>query len=135
MNGGTITTALAAPTAEINVIAQNSGGLGCEPAYLVPAGKALIVTSITTNVNTPATTSSTLVAIYAGNACGVNTVNQFAFDAGTHGSLVQPFPAGLAVATGHQLSSVVTGTGVSPNVVFSINGYLVPSSECSSVCH
>src|SRR5258708_4598589 len=63
-NGGTIVAAVAAPPNQVNVIQETSGS-SCAPLFVVPAGKALVVSSVTMSVNTPATTSATVVGLYA----------------------------------------------------------------------
>ena len=134
VNGGNLVAVAAAPTNQVNAIASTFGG-GCAPLFSVPAGKAFVLTSLTMSVNTPATTSSTLVGIYASATCGATTISQIAFDPNSHGTFAEPFPSGLAITAGHELSAVVSGTGASPYVTFSINGHYVPLSQCTSVCH
>jgi len=99
----------------------------------VPAGSALVVTQITVDVSTMTTgpLSVTTQSASTGSPCVVHVTAGTAELAGKHTNAVMSFPAGFPIRAGRFLS--VTSAGGSGDAVglISVNGFLVPSSECT----
>jgi hypothetical protein len=128
---GSVTAAPTPPSLTYNVVESASGACSnVTPA--VPAGEALVVTSMTIWV-TSVTTGPVVVDIDAGTTaspCSAsNNLNNLSLP-NSGSSVIVPFPSGLAFKTGHTVSAALSSSSGDAHVEVSVHGYLVPSTQC-----
>jgi len=97
------------------------------PGFTVPAGKAFIVTDVTYFItsSSPPSEGDLLLVIGTGGTCA-----SFVSAAITLGgeTVTEPYPTGIPLSTGTQLSIVPLGVGAGSAVIY---GYLVPAGAIS----
>jgi hypothetical protein len=131
---GSVTATPTPPGASYNSFEVAGESVGCSSAMLpVPAGEALIVTSITVRI---ATVGSGPVAVYAlvakpGSPC-VSVTTADAIDiAGAGVSQVMSFPSGFPIQPGHLIGISLGSTSGDALGTVAVHGYLVSSTLCT----
>jgi hypothetical protein len=97
----------------------------------VPAGKALVVTSITVEVDS-VTTGPARAAPYSETSTPCDgELLDYIVVGGTKTSSVIPFTTGVPIKAGHKLSLVVASPSGDAFVNVTVHGYLVASTLCT----
>jgi len=132
---GSVTATPAAPT---NLVFShqtiNTPGSAC--LFLTPKpGKAMVITGITYNMAKASAASEMQVILQVNptSSCGIGTEieNDF-FPSDTPYS--EDLSPGIAVANGHSLDAFASGGPAGAFAQFTIHGYYVPASQCSTGC-
>jgi hypothetical protein len=141
VNGGNLNANPTQQAANMFTSTAGAGATGCVVLAAPPAGKALIVTSVKENIwnNTPGDLVEPQIYRMTGNCpTPTNPVSKDTNNVGTDQTIVVPFPSGLPIPSGSKLAAqVVETSGDLAPVLFTVNGYLVPASQCQSpnVCN
>jgi hypothetical protein len=119
VNGGVL-AAPAAPASLFRVFGVPTAS--CSPFYTVPAGKALILTSMTVFSHSASAGSNTELDLFASGCSDFlgATVSDRA-----HETITQSFGTGIALPTGTSLAFL----GINQNGSAYVYGYLVPASQ------
>jgi hypothetical protein len=138
---GAVTTQATPPSREYNVTmpALQSNPLMCSNVTAaVPAGNALVVTSLTVAVNSGVTTPPFDTWVEAGTAstpCSV-TAGKFIAYAVSNDKIATiniPMPSGVTFKAGHTVSIGVHALGAgSAQADVTVHGYLVASGQCQA---
>ncbi|HEY5173385.1 MAG TPA: hypothetical protein VIK54_16810 [Acidimicrobiia bacterium] len=129
---GSVTATQTPPNASYSNVATALQAGGCHPVTpTVPAGKALVVTSITVEVASVTTGPVGVVAGSATAACGsLKEANQIGV-AGAGMTQIMSFPSGYPVNPGRVIGVIIDSTSGDAFTVVTVNGYLVSSTLCT----
>ncbi len=131
---GSVTATPTPPNAGYTVVQSMTEIDGCRSlTAAVPAGKALVVTSVTATV-TDVTRGPVFVNIFAatpGPPCVPLDVADSGGLSGTGATQVFPIPSGFAVKAGHVLGASLISTSSDADAAFVVHGYLVSSTLCT----
>jgi hypothetical protein len=131
---GSVTATPTPPSASYTKIGGASEASGCSGVTVaVPAGKALIVTSITVDMRSVTTGPVEVLpgAATPGTPCGFLTSAADVSISGAGVNQIIPFPSGFPVKAGHVVGLVMFGGSGDANAVVTVNGYLVSSTLCT----
>jgi hypothetical protein len=131
---GSVTATPTPPSASYTKIGGASEASGCNAVTVaVPAGKALIVTSITVDMRSVTTGPVEVLPVAAtpGTPCGLLTSAADVSMSGSGVDQIIPFPSGFPVKAGHVVGLVMFGGSGDANAVVTVNGYLVSSTLCT----
>jgi hypothetical protein len=140
VNGGTLAISggtLAAQPGPAAATYSNITGVGggCGIVAVPPTGKAIIVTSILIDVESNAPTQAQIARATGSCPSFLTFVRKAVITNLPLGAFIAPFPSGIAIPNGQELIVGLSNGASGANV--SVNGYLVPASQCQSpnVCN
>ena len=132
---GSVTATPTPPSASYTseAFATESGGACSSITPTVPAGKALIVTSITVSMSSVTTgpVVADLVSATPGSPCGFLSFADGIWISGAKVSQVITIPSGFPVKPGHVLGVEMFSTSGDAAGPFFVHGYLVSSTLCT----
>jgi hypothetical protein len=136
LNGGNLNANPTQQASNMFTSTAATGSTGCIVLAAPPVGKALIVTSVKENIwnTTPGHLVEPQIYRMTGNCpTPTNPVSKDTNNVGHDETIVIPFPSGLPIPGGSKLAAQVSETsGDLASVLFTVNGYLVPASQCLS---
>jgi hypothetical protein len=130
---GSVTATPTPPASSFVSYTVKTGG-GCFSAAAPPAGKALVVTSVFEELQTFSASAGMIISPSAtAGSCSGSIIysHLLVSSATTTDSVTVPFPSGVAIKAGHSLDILNYS---SADVGVTVNGYLVPSAQCSTGC-
>lgn len=132
---GSVTATPTPPNSSYTHVVQATQG-SCRPiTQSVPAGKALVVTSVTVAISAGTDQPVGVIAVSADgaspNPCtALNPANEI-YASGLHASTVMSFPSGFPIKTGHILGVLMFSDVADHTADITVNGYFVSAAQCT----
>ncbi len=131
---GSVNDSLAPPASTFTYFAGATEATGCNPVTpAVPAGKALVVTSVNVAV-TGVTTGPVFIAVDAASTSPCAPIESFdeSYVPGAQTSEDVQIPSGVVIKPGHVVAVLMDSTSNDASAVVHVHGYYVASTLCTA---